>query len=238
MKIVIPAYEPEDKLISLILSIQEHCNYGIVIVDDGSSPSCGRIFKKAGELGCTILVHDRNQGKGAALKTAFTYLLTLKEQQGVVCADCDGQHTYQDILKIAEGITTHTTALLLGTRKFIGTIPLKSLLGNKITCFVFSLVSGQKISDTQTGLRGFSPRLLPWMITLKGERYEYEMNQLLEAKAAGHELLSIPIETIYENNNNGSHFRPVRDSIRVYKPIVKFILSSAVSHIKLGFLSR
>lgn len=227
MKIVIPAYEPDEKLLSLILSIQNKCEYEIVIVNDGSSPSSDQIFDQAVELGCTVLVHEQNRGKGAALKTAFSYLLQTGEKEGVVCADCDGQHTCTDILKIAEAVISRDSHIVLGSRKFTGTIPLKSLLGNKITCLIYSLVSGKRIPDTQTGLRGFSSRMLPWLLTLKGNRYEYEMNQLLEAKAAGYELLILPIETIYEENNRFSHFHPIRDSARIYLPILKFMLSSA-----------
>lgn len=226
MKIVIPAYEPDEKLISLILSIQGNCKYGIIIVNDGSSPSFDKIFQKAGELGCTVLVHDTNRGKGAALKTAFTYLIKIRENEGVVCADCDGQHTWQDILKIARAVTSHNNSIILGCREFVGKVPVRSILGNKITGFIYSLVTKRKISDTQTGLRGFSYLMLPWLITIKGDHYEYEMNQLLEANAAGFELLSTPIETIYENNNQASHFHPIKDSIRIYLPIIRFVLSS------------
>jgi putative flippase GtrA len=227
MLVVIPAYEPDHRLIDLVMNIQGNCNYDIIIVNDGSSPSCNTIFQEAGELGCTILVHESNLGKGNALRTAFSYIINNRLQDNVVCADCDGQHSWQDILKIAKAVCTHTNSIVLGCRDFIGKVPARSLLGNRITSFVYSLVTSRKISDTQTGLRGFSASLLPWLVTVKGNRYEYEMNQLLEVKDAGFEIFCLPIETIYENNNEASHFNPVRDSIRIYLPIIKFILSSA-----------
>lgn len=228
MKIIIPAYEPDKKLITLIREIKENSDYGIIIVDDGSSDRCKAIFTKAQNEGCTVLTHEINRGKGAALKTAFTYLLKENtEEDGFVCADCDGQHSWQDIKKIADSIVWHKTSIVLGCREFTGHIPLRSMIGNKITRGIFAFVSGSKLSDTQTGLRGFSVQMLPWLTELKGNRYEYEMNQLLEAKSAGYELFSIPIKTIYENNNKSSHFHPVRDSIKIYLPILKFSLSSA-----------
>jgi putative flippase GtrA len=197
-----------------------------VIVNDGSSPSCSEIFRKASNLGCTVLVHENNRGKGAALKTAFSYLIDNQQQDDVVCADCDGQHTWPDILKIANAVGTHTNSIILGCREFVGHVPARSLLGNKITSFVYSIIAKSKISDTQTGLRGFSSHMLPWLVTIRGNHYEYEMNQLLEAKVAGYDLFSLPIETIYENNNETSHFHPIKDSIRIYLPIMKFMLSS------------
>lgn len=228
MKIVIPAYEPDEKLISLIYNIREYSDYEIVIVDDGSSIKCKNIFEKARELGCTVLTHNVNQGKGAALKTAFSYCIRDNEKEGVVCADCDGQHIWQDIKRIADAVFEHKNSIILGSREFVGKVPIKSLIGNKITTSIFRLISGNEIHDTQTGLRGFSANMLPWLVRLKGNRYEFEMNQLLEAKAAGFQLYSINIETIYENNNASSHFKPIRDSIRIYLPIFKFVFSSSI----------
>lgn len=228
MKIVIPAYEPDKKLFILVRDIKQNSNYDIIIVNDGSSDKCNFIFAKAVREGCIVLSHSTNLGKGTALKTAFSHILNGdSEDDGVVCADCDGQHTWEDIKKIAETIVWHQSEIILGSREFEGAVPLKSLIGNKITRFIFSLASGCKIPDTQTGLRGFPAGMLPWLTGIKGDRYEYEMNQLLEAKASGYGIFSIPIRTIYENNNSGSHFRPVYDSIKIYVPIMKFAISSA-----------
>ena len=227
MIVMIPAYEPNEKLLLLIDEIGQNSNYRILIVNDGSAEGCRSIFQQAENKGCIVLSHETNEGKGAALKTAFSYIMDhLPDEDGVVCADCDGQHKWEDIQRITEALPTHQNTILLGSREFVGKVPLKSLIGNKITRSVFSFVSGYKINDTQTGLRGFSVDMLPWLLQVNGKRYEYEMNQLLEAKSAGYMVSSIPIQTIYENNNNGSHFHPVYDSIRIYLPILKFCFSS------------
>jgi putative flippase GtrA len=216
-------------MLQLIHDIKTNGNYQIIIVNDGSPEKCKSVFKEAAELGCTVLHHKTNQGKGAALKTAFRYLINTNETDGFICADCDGQHKWSDIKKIAESIPFNPDSIILGSRKFVGQVPLKSMFGNKITRAIFSMITGQKISDTQTGLRGFSAAMLPWLVQLDGNRYEYEMNQLLEAKKAGFGFHCIPIETIYENNNEGSHFNPILDSIRVFLPIIKFSMSSISS---------
>lgn len=225
--VIIPAYEPNEKLLLLIDEIQQNSNYDILLVNDGSAESVHYIFNQAVNKGCVVLAHEINQGKGAALKTAFSYIVNnCYEKDGVVCADCDGQHSWEDIQRIAEAIPSNQQAIILGNREFVGKVPIKSLLGNILTRKVFSIVSGYNINDTQTGLRGFSIDMLPWLLQIKGERYEYEMNQLLEAKSSGYRVHSIPIKTIYENNNKGSHFRPFYDSLRIYLPILKFSLSS------------
>lgn len=226
MNIIIPAYQPDYRMIKLIQDIKENSGYDILIVDDGSSDQCKPIFEQAAVLGCTILTHETNLGKGAALKTAFTYLLKLGVKEGVISADCDGQHTWLDIGKLAKELPEHPTSLLLGSRRFIGNIPFRSRFGNLLTRGIFTLITGTRINDTQTGLRGYQASMLPWLIGIEGDRYEYEMKQLLEAKKAGYDFYCIPIETIYENNNKGSHFHPIRDSIRVYFPILKFGMSS------------
>jgi putative flippase GtrA len=213
-------------MLQLIDRIKAGSDYGIIIVNDGSDPGCTPVFEKAAAAGCIVLSHEVNRGKGAALRTAFTYLLENNCSEGFICADCDGQHTWTDIQRLAKTIPSYPARIILGCRKFLGKVPLRSMFGNRITEAVFSLITGNKIQDTQTGLRGFSASMLPWLVRLKGNRYEYEMNQLLEAGKAGYHFHCVPIETIYENNNEGSHFHPVRDSIRICLPILKFSMSS------------
>lgn len=231
MIIIIPAYEPDNRVLKLIHEIKENSDFEIILINDGSAAKYRPIFEAAEKSGCTILTHKENQGKGAALKTAFSYLLEKRCNDCIICADCDGQHTWKDIQKIAKILPDHPSSIILGCREFIGKVPLKSKFGNKITRAVFFMITGNKIRDTQTGLRGFSSTMLPWLTALTGSRYEYEMNQLLKAKEAGFDFLCIPIQTIYENKNEGSHFNPIRDSIRIYLPIIKFSISSVLSAI-------
>lgn len=226
MNIIIPAYQPDHKLIELIQTIKKNSDYNILIVNDGSDNHSSSVFAQAVELGCVVLNHEQNRGKGAALRTAFQYLLSSDTTQGIITADCDGQHTWQDIEQLATELPSHLSTILLGSRQFVGKIPFRSRFGNYITGSIFSLLTGEKLRDTQTGLRGYNADMLPWLVDIEGNRYEYEMNQLLEAKKAGYHFHCIPIETIYENNNKESHFNPIRDSIRIYLPILKFGFSS------------
>ncbi|WP_297632354.1 bifunctional glycosyltransferase family 2/GtrA family protein [uncultured Clostridium sp.] len=229
MVILIPAYKPDEKLIELIKNIKEKCDYKIVIVDDGSGIEYAEIFKKAEKQGCYIVTHEENRGKGRALKTGFNYIKNLNDIQGIVCADCDGQHLPKDIIKIGNAIKLHKDCIILGSRKFTGKVPLRSKLGNTVTRGLFTIISGIKIHDTQTGLRGFSIDMIQWLTEIKGERYEYEMNMLLEAKSLNYGFIEIDIETVYLEENKSSHFNPVKDSIAIYLPIIKFSISSIIS---------
>ena len=232
--IVIPAYEPDDRLITYIKELKETCFDNIVAVDDGSGPDYQRIFDKIQEK-VIVLHHDVNKGKGAALKTAYKWILeNLQNISGVITADSDGQHSVADCVKIAEMLKKDDNVLYLGSRDFnLPNIPPKSRSGNKITSLIFKLLYGQYLPDTQTGLRGFRSEELPFMINVEGERYEYEMNVLIACAIAKIPMISIPIETIYENNNEGTHFNPVKDSWKIYKVLFgnffKFMGSSLIS---------
>lgn len=227
--VILPSLNPTEKLDEVISGLREAGFAGIVVVDDGSDAEHQGPFSAAGSIdGCVVLRHERNMGKGAALKTAFRYLEdSMPEISGAVTADGDGQHLPKDILRCAEALKEHPDSLVLGVRDFsTPDVPTKSRLGNRITSFVFRTCCGIKLGDTQTGLRAMSRRLFPTLLEIKGERYEYETNMLLELNGARVPFCEVEIETVYEDNNSCSHFRPVRDSIRIYGLILKYAASS------------
>jgi glycosyltransferase involved in cell wall biosynthesis len=236
MTVLIPAYEPTLNLLKLVLELKEKTQYDILIVDDGSGERYRSIFDKAEALGCSVLRHEKNLGKGAALKTGFLRLLLGQEPDDVVCADSDGQHRAGDIVRVAEAVDRTRAEMVLGTREFTGKVPLKSKLGNKTTSFILRLATGLELKDTQTGLRAYPSRLLDWLRTVEGDRFEYELNLLLAAKKAGVSIRQVTIATVYDNNNKGTHFRPVKDSVRVLAPILKFSGVSMLSGILDFFL--
>ena len=222
--VVIPAYQPDNKLIKLVEKIHDKSDFKILIIDDGSSPACQKIFDKASQY-ATILRHEVNQGKGHALKTAFQFIKEQNSYGTVVTADADGQHKIWDIFRTANKASENPNKLILGVRAFTGKVPLRSRFGNSLTKALFKLQTGVGVTDTHTGLRAFTTNLIPFMLKIEGQRYEYEMNMLLEASRQ-YEILEVPIETIYINDNEGSHFRPIRDGLMIYKNIFKFALSS------------
>jgi len=226
MLILIPAYEPDENLLALIDSLELDATGALLlIIDDGSGEKFTRIFQTARARGAVVLRHERNQGKGRALKTGFAFIEENFPGQDVVTADCDGQHCAADIYAVAREVG-RTGTLVLGERHFNGAVPLRSRLGNQTTKLFFCLSTGMWLSDTQTGLRGFPAGLLAWLREVPGEKYEYELNMLLDARKCGIPLARIPIQTIYLQQNESSHFRPIRDSVRIYAPLMKFSLSS------------
>jgi glycosyltransferase involved in cell wall biosynthesis len=227
--VLIPAYKPDEKLIKLAEELLRQDFFEILIVDDGGGAQYQPIFTELSKMGCRVLVHAINMGKGRAMKTGFNDLLARGcDIRGVVTADADGQHLVKDIIRISDMLLTTESTMVLGKRKFAD-MPLRSRCGNTITRSVFNFVSGQKITDTQTGLRGFPTSALPALLALSGDRYEYEMNMLLEASSLELKLAEIEIETVYIDNNRGSHFNAWKDSWRIYKLIILFIGSSLFS---------
>lgn len=226
--ILIPAYNPDDKLLSLLDDLSSRFSR-IVVVDDGST--VGReVFDGVRSRGVPVVAHEKNRGKGAALKTGFRWIMdNLPGAATVVTADADGQHRPDDIAKVAEASLDHPKALVLGVRAFTGKVPFRSRFGNWWTRQVFFLMTRLRISDTQTGLRGIPAALLPRMLELEGDRYEYEMRMLADARRHEEPPVQVPIATVYIAENASSHFSPVRDTIRIYGALVKFCISSVAS---------
>lgn len=231
MTILIPSYEPDERLLALVGSLKEVSCDPILVVDDGSGEEYRTIFDSLEKKGCTVLTHRSNQGKGSALKTGFDYVRQQGRGGGVVCADSDGQHLPGDIVRITEAVREHRRHIVLGSRQFTGKVPMRSRFGNSATRMVYALATGQPVQDTQTGLRGYSSDMLDWLCEVPGERFEYEMNMLLEAPQAGYGLVEVPIDTVYLEDNKSSHFRPLADSARVYLPFLKFCASSGFAAI-------
>lgn len=226
--VVIPSYEPDEKLICLLKEIKEKTSYDIIIVNDGSSDSYNSIFDRAEEY-ATVLQYPINKGKGVALKTAFAYIKSLGIKCNIITSDGDGQHLVKDIINVSCSSREENNTITLGVRNFDKDVPFRSRFGNNITTFIFKCACKKKISDTQTGLRCFSSDLLDYMLQVKGERYEYETNMLLKTTSHNIEIKEVPIDTVYIEDNRSSHFHVLRDSYRIYKEIIKFSCSSFCS---------
>lgn len=231
--VIIPALDPNDRMISLVGELNTLGFKNIILVDDGSEIKNRSFFTTCKEnYNCKIIRHVVNFGKGAAIKSAFNFILNSRpEIKGAVTVDCDGQHLPQDIDTCAKLAYENPKELILGCRRFDNPeIPFRSRFGNIVTKHLIRLLCGIHVSDTQTGLRGFSTELISeYFANIKGERFEYEMNMLIAARESMIPIREFPIETVYLEENEGSHFNPFLDSIRIYKVFLKFTLSSLSS---------
>ena len=222
--ILIPAYQPAPVLIDIVRSLSDSGFSGIVVVDDGSTMEHAWIFEQISHMkGAKVLRHAVNLGKGAALKTGMNFILVEHpEVSGIVTVDADGQHDPADVILVARRFAENPEALVLGARAFAGHVPLRSRLGNSITQTAMRLVAGQRLSDTQTGLRAIPRGLVERMLSVAASGYEFELEMLIAAKHLGFEVIEQPIRTIYEAGNPTSHFEPLRDSMRIFFVLLRF----------------
>lgn len=237
---VIPAYEPDEKLID-VASEAAAAGFQVVVVDDGSengkavkagsvSPEIFRKIFEDTKFFAHVIRYPENKGKGYAMKTAFSYITkTYEDNYTVVVIDSDGQHKVSDAVRLTDYAAVHRDTLVLGSRKQGAGSPLRSRIGNGITRNLFSMMSGVRVYDTQTGLRAFSDELMGRMLKISGDRYEYEMNMLMDFAKEHIKITELPIETIYIDNNSGSHFNAIKDSFRIYRELFKFSASSFAS---------
>lgn len=228
--IIFPALNPENIFSELVHELRSRCHWPIIVVNDGSSEDSLHIFSELRKVeNCIVLNHRVNAGKGRALKTAFNYALTHYPQlQGAVTADCDAQHTVDDIIKCAEALLENPDKLVLGVRNFLQKkVPWKSRFGNIFTCIIFRLLVNLKISDTQTGLRALPADFMETMLDKNGERFEFETVMLIESANVDNPrifpIVEIPITTCYRNNNSGSHFRPITDSWQICQVVLRSV---------------
>lgn len=222
---LIPAYEPSEPLLTLVAQLYG-AGFQIVLVDDGSGEAYRSIFRTAGSL-AVILTHPRNEGKGRALKTGLAYIQEhFAGHYVVVTLDADGQHSVEDAVRVCEAAERNPGTFVLGCRDFRGQVPARSLFGNQAMRIAYRLFTGTKVSDTQTGMRAFSADRIPFLLQVDGSRYEYEMNVLLTCARRNIPMKEVRIETIYRDNNKGSHFDTLKDSFRISREILKFAASS------------
>lgn len=228
--VIIPAYKPGESLIDLTKALSQYF-HRIIIIDDGSGDKYKNIFSAVNTIKNVSLIRNEvNLGKGAALKRAFRYGIEerlVDVNGGVITVDADGQHLVKDVVRVSQEMEKHPAALVMGCRSFSSDdVPMRSKLGNNISKFIYRLLCRIDLTDTQTGLRGIPYNFIEEACKISGKRYEYETCMLLQAKKQQIPFYEVPITTVYENNNNTSHFNPILDSLIIYKEILKFALSS------------
>ena len=225
--VLLPVYNPDEKFLHLVEELSKR-GFKVVAVNDGSLERCDEFFKRA-ERYADVIGYKENKGKGYALKRGFEYIGNnmADEVDYIVTADSDGQHAIEDIDRVAK-LTRKTDGIVLGMRDLSEKIPIKSRIGNDMSKIVYTIVTGVYLRDNQSGLRGFPVRLCMWLQDIPGNKYEFELNVLATAHKEGMKVTGIDIKTIYENNNKNTHFRPIKDTIRIQKSLWSYGLISAL----------
>ncbi len=232
--ILIPTYEPTQALTTLIDELNNDKYAEIVIVDDGSGNKYKDIFASSAKISTNVklITHEQNHGKGDALKTGLKYIKENSPSiKSVITADSDGQHLPSDIKKIANELSENENTFVLGVRKFDKTTPFRSKIGNEISRKLFKFKYKKDIRDTQTGLRGIPTQIIPKLLEIQYDKYEFEMECLIKLVTEKFPIKQINIQTVYIDDNASSHFNPVVDSARIYFVFFKFLIIGGTSAI-------
>lgn len=229
--IIIPAYKPDGRLTTLVYELIKLQLTKIVVVDDGSGIDFVSLFKEIELAGCCVIHLEYNSGKGAAIKAGIRHANEqFNDFTGYVTCDADGQHLAIDILKVSKALGKNPHSLVLGSRDLsLENVPLKSRLGNKFSSIYFKLVTGVTCTDTQTGLRGIPYSFAEIALGIPEDHYDFEMAFLIRVVQDRGSFVSVPVSTVYEDNNSSTHFKPIIDSFKIYKEPIKFTLASITS---------
>ena len=225
---VVPAFNPNVGLIKLIYGVLPDLD-GIVVVNDGSLKNTGAIFHRLNNdfPSVTVLHHENNLGKGAALKTAFSHLIkNFNDDFFIVTFDADGQHQKSDIQLLVSKCKSAASKdeFFLGSRLFAGYVPIRSRVGNSIISIVNFVATGVFLRDTQSGLRAFSGDSARKFTSLASNGYEFEMEMLASLEKGV--IQEVPISTVYEIGNPTSHFSPIIDSTKILFVLLRFTSGS------------
>ena len=223
---LIPSYEPDDALLKVVDELLAN-SFKVVVVNDGSNSIYDEVFNKL-PIGVNYLHYETNMGKGFALKHGLQFIRSNFDNDSIVVTlDSDGQHKVKDAIRVCD-LCEEKGGLVLGSRHFDKGTPFKSRFGNWMARASFLLSTKHKIYDTQTGLRAFDYALIEKMQLVKGNRYEYEMNVLLDTIVRNVPIREVKIDTIYVDNNSGTHYNPWKDTMRIFKELIKFSASSLI----------
>lgn len=213
--VLIPAFNAEKTISQLIEQISANNieKEDILVVDDGSVDTT---YETARRCRVKIIQHNKNKGKGEALKTGFEYALR-ENYSGVITLDADLQHDpkfIQEFIKKAENPDTKSD-LLIGTRDIsLKNMPFSRWLTNNLTSIIVSILGFTKVRDSQSGYRFISVEVLK-SIKLKTKKYELESELLIKAGRKKFRIGPVPISTIYEGSK--SFINPLVDTGRFIK---------------------
>lgn len=211
--VIMPTYNNAGTLHQVVSEI---CDYSddVIVVNDGSTDDTKKILESFGER-IHLVSFDKNKGKGHALKKGFKEALRLGYSYAITI-DSDGQHYPKEIPSFVKSIAINPDALILGERN-LETVDIngKSSFANKFSNFWFTVHTGWRLKDTQTGYRAYPLKKISGL-SLLTSRYEAELELLVLSAWAGVKLVSLPIDVHYPpRNERVSHFRPALDFTRI-----------------------
>ncbi|MGQ9513874.1 MAG: glycosyltransferase family 2 protein [Thermoproteota archaeon] len=213
----IPAFNEEKAIARVIIETSRYV-HKVVVVDDGSEDLTAEIAER---LGATVIRHEQNMGKGAALKDCFE----AARQMGadiLVTLDGDGQHSAKDIPKLVELVLQDEADIAIGCRLMGKTdMPSYRRFGNKVLNFITRKAGSIPVKDSQSGFRAYSKRAIQ-KIFFSSNGIGVDSEILLRAKRAGLTACEVPIDCKYAGRET-STYNPISHVFRVVSSIVSYV---------------
>ncbi|HYR30184.1 MAG TPA: glycosyltransferase family 2 protein [Thermoanaerobaculia bacterium] len=207
---IIPALNAERSIAKVVAESRRHVE-PVLVIDDGSSDATGEVAKA---VGATVLRHEVNRGKGGALKTGFAWALE-QGAEAVITLDADGQHLPAEIPKfIAARAETDADLIIGGRAHLFGQMLPRRRLANQFSAACISLAAGVRVTDSQSGFRLYSARLLR-ALTLRTDGFDMESEVIVRAGRRGMTVMTIPIDLGFVNGIATSHYKPLKDTLRI-----------------------
>jgi glycosyltransferase involved in cell wall biosynthesis len=225
--IAIPSYQEARTIRALAQEALAQCPR-VIVVDDGSSD--GTQAQLQG-LPVSLLVHPENRGKAASLCTAFAYALG-QQARCVIALDGDGQHDPADAAGLLAAWQRHPERIVIGSRLHDrAQFPPARYRANRFACFWISWAAGHPIADSQSGFRVYAPEVMRIALggKVRGSRFTFESEILIEAARLGHRTLAVAIPGRYPAFARASHFRPVADIAKIVLMVAGRLLSCGMA---------
>lgn len=213
--VVIPAYREAGRIGEVVKSALVFCGK-VFVVDDGSDDSTGESARAAG---ATVIRHEVNRGKGAALNTGFAAAADSGFEY-VVTMDADGQHDSRDIPAFVDVAKRTGAGVIVGTRMAsVKGMPFVRRCVNVFMSWLLSRKMGQRVPDTQCGFRLYAVKVASG-VSIESQRFEAESEILLKLSRRGERIESAPVRMIYADER--SKIRPIRDTVRFFAMLRRF----------------
>jgi glycosyltransferase involved in cell wall biosynthesis len=213
---IIPALNAERTIAAVVAESRRHIE-PVLVIDDGSSDATGEVARA---VGATVIRHDLNRGKGGALKTGFAWAL---EQgfEAVITLDADGQHLPSEIPAFIDARRETGADLIIGGRSHLfGQMLPRRRLANRFSALCISIASGARITDSQSGFRLYSDQLLR-TVKPRTDGFDMESEVIVRAGRRGLKIVTIPIELGFVNGIATSHYKPLKDTLRIAWTVIR-----------------
>lgn len=223
LSIIVPVFNEQNTIKEVLRQVSEApltIDKEIIVVDDGSSDDTLQILEKLNkELDFKLLIHGKNQGKGAAVRTGLTRAMG----DFIIIQDADLEYDPKEYQKLINPLIKKQAKIVYGSRNLIknSRFSKKNFWGGKFLSFVFSSLFGQKITDINTCYKVFKKEVFAH-ITLKENDFAFCVEVSCQAAKAGYKIIEVPIHYQPRGFKEGKKLRCWRDGIRGLWCIIKY----------------